>query len=62
MQIDFTKLQKQFIKKIRKEDGLSIEGQEVSFVVQPNCGYEKYNLKIYLSVFGEEFSVGYAKE
>lgn len=60
MQIDFTKLQKLFIEKIKKEEGLILRGHDVSFQIEPN--FEHYNLNVRIKVFGEEFSIGYPKE
>ena len=62
MQIDFTKLQKLFIDKIKDEEKLILRGQDVSFEIRPNYEFEQYNLDVKLKVFGEEFSIGYPKE
>ncbi|MFN0201640.1 MAG: hypothetical protein ACKVTZ_08975 [Bacteroidia bacterium] len=62
MKIDFTKLQKLFIEKVRKEEGLILRGQEVSFEIRTNYEFSQYNLNVKLKVFGEEFSIGYPQE
>jgi len=62
MQIDFTKLQKLFIDKIKDEEKLMLRGQDVSFEIHTNYEFEQYNLNVKLKVFGEEFSIGYPKE
>lgn len=62
MQIDFTKLQKAFIEKIRDEESLILRGHDVSFEIKTNYESEQYNLNIRIYVFGEEFSIGYPKE
>lgn len=62
MKIDFTKLQKTFINKIKKEENLILRGQDVSFEINPNYEFEQYNLTVRIKVFGEEFSIGYPKE
>ncbi|MBL3658639.1 hypothetical protein [Fulvivirga sediminis] len=62
MKIDFTKLQKAFIIKIKEDENLTLRGQDVSFEINPNYEFEQHNLTIRIKVFGEEFSVGYPKE
>lgn len=62
MQIDFTKLQKLFVEKIKNEENLILRGQDVSFEIQTNYEFEQYKLNVKLKVFGEEFSIGYPKE
>lgn len=59
MHINFTKLQKAFIDKIRKESQLILRGQDVSFKIQTNYEFEQYNTNIKILVFDEEFSMGY---
>ena len=44
MQIDFTKLQKLFIDKIKDEEKLMLRGQDVSFEIRQNYEFEQYNL------------------
>jgi len=61
MQIDFTKLQKLFVAKIRNEENLILRGQDISFEIQPNYEFEQYSLQVKLKVFKEEFSIGYPK-
>ena len=62
MKIDFTKLQKAFIEKIKTKENLTLRGQDVSFEINPNYEFEQYNLTLRIKVFEEEFSLGYPKE
>jgi len=62
MKIDFTKLQKLFIDKIRNEENLILRGQDISFQIQPNYEFDQYNLNVKIKIFEEEFSIGYPKE
>lgn len=62
MQIDFTKLQRNFIEKIKNEENLILRGQDVSFEIEPNYEFEQKKLVVRIKVFGEEFSLGYPKK
>lgn len=62
MQIDFTKLQKLFVLKIKNEENLILFGHDVSFKISPNYQFSPINLTVKILIFGEEFSIGYAKE
>ena len=57
--MNYTQIQKEFIKKVKNENDLILRGQDVQFLVSPKSEFDEHSVTVYLKVFNEEFSTGY---